>query len=129
MDKPIAPMRKSKFLVITPKKISLIIFIAFLILVFGYFWHEINFLISAPKLEVSQPSMDVTATDPNFEILGRTEATALLTINGKEVYIDNNGNFKADFNLSEGLNTIKIEVKNRFNKVNSIIRRIFYAPK
>ena len=112
--------------VVTPKKIALFGFILFLVLVLGYFWREIGFLIQAPKLEVSQPPTDIFATEKIIEILGKTEPTAFLSINGQEIYLDKEGNFKTEFNLSEGLNTIKIESKNRFNKVNTIIRRVIY---
>lgn len=125
-DKPIVPMKRSKFLLITPKKISLIIFAVFLILVAIYFWRQISFLIKAPKLEIIQPPTDITTTEKNFEIIGKTEPTAYLTIDSQEVYIDKDGNFKFEKNLQEGINTVRIESKNRFNKVNTIIRRIIY---
>lgn len=125
-DKPIVPMKRSRFLLVTPKKISLIIFVVFLVLVGIYFWRQISFLTSAPKLEIIIPPTDITTTEKKFEIIGKTESSAYLTINGLETYIDKEGNFKAELNLSEGVNTIKIESKNRFNKVNTIIRRIIY---
>ncbi len=125
-DKPLIPIRKGKSLTITPKKLTLIVFILFLILVFGYFWREISFLVQAPKLEVTQPPTDISTTEKTIEIIGKTESTAFLSINNQETYLDKEGNFKSELNLSEGLNTIKIESKNRFNKVNTIIRRIIY---
>lgn len=112
--------------IITPKKISLIVFVVFLILVAIYFYREISFLIKAPKLEITQPPADITTTQATFELIGKTEPTAFLKIGDQEVYIDVEGNFKKEINLSAGLNTIKIESKNRFNKSNIIIRRILY---
>lgn len=125
-DKAIEPMKGIKTLVISPKKIVLIIFIAFLILVGLYFYREICFLVKAPKLEISQPPIDITVTEEIFEIVGKTESFAYLTVNDQEVYIDKEGNFRSQINLSQGVNTIKIEAKNRFNKANQIIRRIIY---
>ena len=125
-DKPIVPMKRSKFLFITPKKLSLIIFVIFLILVAIYFWRQISFLVKAPKLEIIQPPADITTTQKDFEIIGKTEPTAYLTIDDQEIYIDKDGNFKFEKSLQEGINTIRIEAKNRFNKSNIIIRRIIY---
>lgn len=125
-DKAIEPIKGSRTLVISPKKIVLIVFIIFLILVGLYFYREICFLVKAPKLELSQPPIDITVTEENFEIIGKTEPFAYLTINDQEVYIDKEGNFRSQINLSQGVNTIKIESKNRFNKANQIIRRIIY---
>jgi hypothetical protein len=125
-DKSLISVRGRKSLTITPKRVTLIIFIIFLVLVLGYFWREINFLIRPPKLEITQPPTDISTNQNTIEIIGKTESTAFLLINSQEIYIDKEGNFKTELNLSEGLNTIKIESKNRFNKVNTIIRRIIY---
>ena len=125
-DRPLIPLKSKKFLSITPKRVALIIFILFLVFVGAYFWREINFLIMPPKLEVIQPPADISTTQKIFEIIGKTEPTAYLTIDSQEAYIDKDGNFKFEKNLQEGVNTIKIESKNRFNKVNTIIRRIIY---
>lgn len=127
-DKPIKPLKKIRTLSITPKRIALIVFILFLILVGIYFYREIGFLIKPPGLEVTQPPTDITLKQETFEIVGKTDASAYLTVNSKEVYIDKEGGFKAEISLSEGLNIIKIEAKNRFGKTNQIIRRIIYAP-
>ncbi|GAG40694.1 unnamed protein product [marine sediment metagenome] len=128
-DKAIRPIKRIKPLLITPKRIVVFVFILFLILVAIYFWREISFLVTAPKLEVNQPPTDITITEGSFEILGKTEATAYLTVNKEEVYLDKEGNFKTTIELSEGLNIIKIESKNRFNKKNEIIRRIIYEKR
>ena len=125
-DKAIKPIKRRWALVISPKKIVLSIFVLFLILVGWYFYREINFLIKAPFLEITQPLTDITVTQETFEIIGRTIPSAYLTVNNEEVYIDKEGNFRSQINLSQGVNIIKIEAKNRFNKANQIIRRIIY---
>jgi len=125
-DKAIEPLKKMRRLVITPKRITLIVFVLFLILVGCYFWHEIGFLTKAPSLEVIQPPTDITVEEEIFEIIGKTDLSAYLTINDKEIYIDKEGNFKTEINLSKGINIIKIQAKNRFEKINEIIRRIIY---
>ena len=127
-DKAIRPVRRMRQLVITPKRISLIVFVLFLILVGLYFYREIGFLTKAPALEVSQPPTDITIKQETFEIIGTTDPSAYLTVNDKEVYINKEGNFKTEVNLLEGVNTITIQAKNRFDKINEIIRRIIYQP-
>ncbi|OGZ35969.1 MAG: hypothetical protein A2V60_01210 [Candidatus Portnoybacteria bacterium RIFCSPHIGHO2_01_FULL_39_19] len=125
-DKPLEPLIKERSLIITPKRIILVVFILFLIGVGWYFWHEVCFLIKPLDLEIIQPSTDITANQENFEIIGRTNPVAYLTVNGQEVYIDKEGNFRKEISLTNGLNIIKIEAKNRFGKTNTIIRRIIY---
>jgi hypothetical protein len=125
-DKPLGPLMKKRSLMITPKKIVLFLFISFLLLVALFFWKEISFLIKPPALEVFQPPADITVNQEKFEIIGKTTPFAYLTMGDEEIYIDNEGNFKKEINLQDGLNTIKIEAKNRFGKTNTIIRRIIF---
>jgi hypothetical protein len=125
-DKPLQPLIKRRSLMITPKKVILFLFVLFLILVVLYFWKEICFLIRPPALEVFQPPMDITVNQDKFEIIGQTTPFAYLILNGEELYIDKEGSFKKEITLSVGLNTLKIEAKNRFGKTNTIIRRIIY---
>ncbi|MFH1129320.1 MAG: hypothetical protein V1686_01120 [Patescibacteria group bacterium] len=125
-DKPLMPMKRLRVLMVTPKKVALIIFIVFVVLVLGYFWREINFLIRPPKLEITQPPTDISTNQSTIEIIGKTESTAILTIDGYNAYINKDGSFKFEKNLSEGVNNVIIESKNRFNKINTIIRRIIY---
>ena len=127
-DKPIEPLVKRRSLAITPKRIILGIFILFLVVVVWFFWKEICYLIKPPELEIIQPSIDITVNQENFEIIGKTSPVAYLTVNGQEVYIDKAGNFKKEIELSNGVNMIKIEAKNRFGKTNTIIRRIIFNP-
>ncbi len=127
-DKAIRPLKRMRQLVITPKRISLIVFVLFLILVGLYFHREIGFLTKAPALELSQPPTDITVKQETFEIIGTTDPSAYLTVNDKEVYIDKQGEFKTEVNLSQGVNVITIQAKNRFDKTNEIIRRIIYQP-
>ena len=127
-DKPLEPLVKRRNLAITPKRIILGLFILFLVAVGWYFWKEICFLIKPPVLEVTQPPTDIAVNQGIFEIRGKTSPTAYLTIKDKEAYIDKDGNFKKEIELLTGLNTIKIEAKNRFGKTNTVIRRIIFNP-
>lgn len=125
-DKPLEPLMKKKSLMITPKKVILFLFILFLVLVVFYFWKEVCFLIKPPALEIFQPPADITVNQEEFEITGKTTPFAVLTLNEEKLYIDKEGNFKKELILAEGLNTYKIEAKNRFGKTNTIIRRIIF---
>lgn len=119
-------VKRSRSLIFTPKKVALIVFVVFLILVLGYFYREICFLVRPPKLEITQPPTDISTNQNTIEIIGNTELTASLTINGYNVYINKDGSFKHEMNLIEGVNTIEVQSKNRFNKINTIVRKIIY---
>jgi len=111
-------------LIITPKKLSLVFSIIVIALVFGYFWHQLNYLLNPPSIKIVQPASDITTQEEVIEISGQTESDVYLTINGREVYVDSSGYFRSAINLELGLNILKIEAKDRFGKTNTIIRRV-----
>jgi len=47
-----------------------------------------------------------------------------LTINGQPIYINEDGSFSQVINLNQGMNIIKIEATNRFEKSRSETRQI-----
>ena len=47
-----------------------------------------------------------------------------MTINGGAVYIDRDGKFQQEINLNEGLNTIRVEARNRFGKTTILTKQI-----
>lgn len=114
----------SKTFIITPKKLWLVFGIIVITLIFGYFWHQISYVIYPPAIKITQPVSDVTTKEKSIEILGQTESDVYLTINGKEVYVDKGGNFQNVVNLELGLNIFKIEAKDRLGKTNAVVRKI-----
>lgn len=111
-------------IVVTPKRLWLVLGIVVIALIFGYFWHQLSYLIYPPNIEITQPASDFTTQERSLEVSGQTESDVYLTINGKEAYVDNKGYFEGAVNLELGLNILKIEAKDRFGKTNIIIRRV-----
>jgi len=116
--------KTGKGFIITPKKLTLVGGILIISLIFGYFWHQVSYLINSPAIKITQPASDLTIYEKSTEISGQTEPDVYLTINGKEVYVDSRGYFQSVINLELGLNTLRIKAKDRFGKTNTIIRRV-----
>ncbi len=116
--------RVKQTLVVTPKRLSLVLGIIAIALIFGYFWHQLSYLINPPSLKITQPVSDFTTKEESIEISGQTNPDVYLTVNGKELYIDKKGNFKGAVSLESGLNILKFEAKDRFGKINTVIRRV-----
>jgi parallel beta-helix repeat protein len=80
----------------------------------------------APTLLLSD--IDKIVNSEWLNITGKTEATvASLTINGKLVDVDTNGNFQNSIRLSPGINTIVIESKDRTGNSAQEIMTVVYT--
>lgn len=65
----------------------------------------------APELTLTNPSEDSLSVDsPDFDIIGKTEKGASVTINGKIAVVDNDGNFKLKMQLNPDKNDIEVVV-------------------
>ncbi len=123
-EKDSLPFIKKTPLVITPKRLSLVFAVIIIALIFGYFWHQLSYLIYSPNIKISQPVSDFTTQEKSVEVFGQTNPDTYLTINGREVHLDNKGYFKSIVGLEFGLNILKIEARDRFGKTNSVTRRV-----
>jgi hypothetical protein len=75
-----------------------------------------------PELEINQPQdgTTITSEENKVEIIGKTEPEVNLSINEHLVVLDNEGNFKYTFPLSQGENLINVvatdKASNQTNK-------------
>ena len=118
------PSIKRSPLTVTPKRIGLVLSIIAIALIFGYFWHQLSYLINPPGIKLAQPSSDLTIREKAIEISGQTEPDVYLTVNGQELYVDKKGYFSGIVNLDSGLNILKFEAKDRSGKISTVMRRI-----
>ena len=83
-----------------------------------------------PELEITQPADQTTITNETgkVEILGKTETEANLSINEHFVVIDNNGNFKYTFPLSQGENLINVVATDRAGNQTIKSLTLNYSP-
>lgn len=111
-------------IIVTPKRLKWLAILIVALAVIGYLIYQLDFLIAPPKLIVEYPDQDLMIERSSIEILGQSDISAKLTINGQQVYIDKDGKFRQEINLSPGVNTLKIEAENRFGKKSEITRQI-----
>lgn len=109
---------------LTPKILSYILGVLIFVAVTGYLFFQLSYLISAPEIKNFEPGNDFSTNEKTLFISGQTAPDTQLTINGGSVYINRDGKFQQEINLSEGLNVIKVESRNRFGKTTSLIRQI-----
>lgn len=118
------PRLQARWFTITPKTLSVILASVLFILIIAYLFYQLNILISPPKLVVEEPIDDLTTDKTTIIFRGQTEPGAQLTINGQQIYINIDGVFEQQINLDLGLNLIKVEATNRFEKSRAVVRQI-----
>lgn len=110
--------------IITPKTLGLGAGIILFLLVAGYLAYQLHFLISPPSLSVLEPVADSVVEDSILKVRGEAEISARLTINGQMVYLNKDGSFQQEVQLSQGLNVIRVEAANRFGKTSLVVRQV-----
>lgn len=97
-----------------------------LVLVFLASWlgFRLKSFVAVPKLKISNLEEGAVLASRIFKIEGLTEKESRLLLNGRELPIDEKGNFSEEIELLPGLNSLEFLVQNRFGKENRAIRNI-----
>ena len=92
-------------------QISSCVFLFSFILIFGY--AKINFIIKGVQIK----AIIERSTDSSLvKINGNAQNSVLLSLNGREIFIDENGNFSETVGLLPGFSVISLEAKDKFGK-------------
>ena len=72
---------------------------------------------AAPSLSIEEPRRDVVIQTPITRVRGVTEKESQLTVNGREITMNEKGVFDSEIELVPGLNTLYFLAQNRFGKI------------
>ena len=96
-----------------------------LLLAFGVFLgFRLLHFVGLPQLIIEEPAENAAFGEPIVRIRGTTERESRLTVNGRMITIDAEGNFDDRIDLATGLQTLEFFVENRFGKIKKAIRHI-----
>lgn len=99
------------------KPISVFLILILLAIFLIYFWVQFKPILSGPKLIVFRPENGQTFISGDVIVEGSAEDISSLHLNGRQIYIDENGHFKEDLLFASGLNIIEVKAKDKFGKV------------
>lgn len=112
---------------LTPRAIVYFGTILFLGVVSTYLAGRFVPFFFAPEIELGSPASENTVVNfQELNVKGKIEWVSALTLQDKEVYIDENGEFQEKIKLSEGINMLVLEGKNIFGRKVEIVRRVVY---
>ncbi|HDH07729.1 MAG TPA: DUF4115 domain-containing protein [Candidatus Moranbacteria bacterium] len=114
-EKLAEPIGFSNF-IITPKKIVVSVIVLLALGSFFYIYSELDSFVSTPHLVVSSPIDGAVIEENSVDIKGKTEKGTEVFINDQPTLVSDAGEFSEKVGLQEGLNTISVKAKNRFDK-------------
>ena len=109
------------------KKVVIGIVLLFVII---YFIWRINDLVGIPEIKIIFPTEETSIVNESIinlkgEIKNQFDK---LTINGNEIFVEDNGKFSKDYNLQPGINEIEIKAKRFLGKEIKVIKKVIYQP-
>lgn len=108
--------RESRFL------LKSFIFVSVCILVIGYALFQSRHFIEGPSLVILTPSNGATLKGPFVIIEGRATNISSITLNNRNILVDQKGGFKEQLLLSEGYNVITIKAEDKFKR--TVLKRL-----
>lgn len=95
-------------------KRSLLFFVVIFIVFSGYFLFQLKNYLSGPKIFVNNLKEWNFTDNDFFEISGTGKNILNLSINGRKTFLNENGYFKENFILANGMNYIEILAEDKF---------------
>ncbi|MCC7357801.1 helix-turn-helix domain-containing protein [Candidatus Uhrbacteria bacterium] len=116
-------VRKRDFLVFsrTPVVIGVLMILFFI----GGFvsWHVLE-VSEPPALLITSPKEGDHITSSIVKIIGQTEPTAMMLVNGERILVGEDGAFETELDIPSGLNTFTFEAKRRQGQTTTIERHV-----
>ena len=112
--------------VLTPKRIGAIVAILFLIALSLFIGYRLFSFLKKPQFVLESPkTREIRVSDRLVAVRGFVERESNLTVNGREIIIDSEGNFSGSVELRPGLNTLEFLATNRFGKMTKDVRFVY----
>lgn len=84
--------------------------------VFSYILFQLNRFSSPPQLEIISPVDGLQVVSDTIDIIGQASPGSIVFINSESVAQQLDGSFSQPVAVTEGVNTLSVIAKNRFNK-------------
>lgn len=95
--------------------------------VLGFILFQSKILFGKPYLKITTPLFEnIQTIDNPFIVEGEGQPHSYVNINGKEIYLGDDGKFSEPIQLKSGLNEITIKAVNRLGKINVINKKIYF---
>jgi cytoskeletal protein RodZ len=107
---------------------SILLLSGLFIIIAGFLFYQYRAAIFNPDLKVESPIENQVINSLRVDVKGKTDPSATLVINTKEVPINPDGTFTKEITVFPGESVVSVTVENRFGRVSAVERKILVRP-
>ena len=120
-----SPRRVARYFSVSLRKYFIIGFTGIVLAgIFFLFGSKLNNFLQAPRLVIEIPADWATAHESIIRVKGNTARESQLTVNGRDVTVNESGAFDQDIEVQPGMSTLEFTAQNRFGKSTVVERHI-----
>ncbi len=112
------------FFAITPRRIMFGIAGIFFVGVTVFLGTRLVSFLSPPQISLESPREAETVSVPLIRVKGHVNQEGRLTVNNREVRMDESGNFNEDVEVGAGANTLAFVAENKFGRRAEVVRHV-----
>ena len=116
IEEEVNKLPKVPRLVLTPRIIVAIVGFFVLSAVGLYLYFSVDNFVSSPWVVVDEPVYGSTIENNKVVVRGKTRNNSRVFINEQQIFVNDDGTFESEINLTQGVNTINVRSINKFNK-------------
>lgn len=94
----------------------------------SYAYYEMRGYVYGPQLVISTPTDGFSVTEEILTVEGAAKNITGINLNGRPIFIDEDGHFKEDVLLLSGYNVLALTVVDRYKRTNTQYLRGIYTP-
>lgn len=101
---------------------------ALFVIVAGFLIYQYRSAVFNPEIRIETPIENQEVNSLTVDVRGRTDPSAILTIDDREVPIESDGTFEKELTLFPGESVITFTVENRFGRTTTVERKVIVSP-
>lgn len=107
-------------------RINIKLFLVILVIVIlgGYFLYQAKGYLLGPQIFIESPKVGEVSSTSYLEVKGRALNVSSLSLNGRQIITDGQGNFSEGLLLARGYNIIGLTAADKFGRVKKEKREV-----
>ena len=109
------------------KFVKIIFFSTIILVILGYTYYQTDGYLKGPILELTEPANNSIHSQSEVMIKGYAKNISYISMNDRQIFTDQLGQFSEKILLSEGYNVIEVSTKDKYERENEKILKLVYS--